>query len=259
VDFKLHARSTISSTSHDPEHAKEQHMSVAVITGSSRGLGLALTSALNRRSWDIVVDARHPSELREATEQVRGPGRLVAVAGDVTDPSHVRELAAAAEDLGGADLLVNNASTIGASPLPTIEDLDAELLAHILRTNVVAPVTLVQALLPQLRRRRGRIVNITSDAAVEAYQTWGGYGSSKAALEQITAILAAEQPDLKVHAFDPGDMRTQLQQDASPGQDISALPDPTTVVPALLRLLDEDLPSGRYRARDLLAAEGARA
>jgi NAD(P)-dependent dehydrogenase (short-subunit alcohol dehydrogenase family) len=177
------------------------------------------------------------------------------VAGDVKDSSHVRELAAAAESLGAADLLVNNASTLG-SPLRTVEDLDAEMLVDILRTNVVAPVTLVQALLPQLRRRRGRIVNITSDAAVEPYQTWGGYGSSKAALEQITAILAVEQPDLKVHAFDPGDMRTRMQQDASPGQDISGLPDPTTVVPALLRLLDEDLPSGRYRARDLLAAEG---
>jgi NAD(P)-dependent dehydrogenase (short-subunit alcohol dehydrogenase family) len=234
-------------------------MPVAVITGSSRGLGLALTDALYRRGWDVVVDARHQSELGKATEALRGPGRLVTVAGDVTDPSHVRDLAVATEVLGGADLLVNNASTLGTSPLPTVADLDAEVLVQILRTNVVAPVMLVQALLPQLRRRSGRIVNITSDAAVEPYETWGGYGSSKAALEQVTAVLAVEQPDLEVNAFDPGDMRTRMKQDSSPGEDISTLPDPATVVPALLRLVDEDLPSGRYRAHDLLAAEGARA
>lgn len=228
-------------------------MPVAVITGSSRGLGLALTSALSRRGWDLVVDARHQEDLREATRGLHGPGHLIALVGDVTDPSHVHELAAAADGLGGTDLLVNNASTLGTSPLTTVEKLDAALLTHIYRTNVVAPVTLVQALLPQLRRRHGRIVNITSDAAVEAYETWGGYGSSKAALEQITAILAAEQPDLRVHAFDPGEMRTKMHQDAFPGQDDSGLPDPAAVVPALLRLVDEDLPSGRYRASDLLA------
>ena len=234
-------------------------MPVAVVTGASRGFGLALTGALSRRGWGLVVDARHETDLHEAVRGLGSPGRVLAVPGDVTDPAHVRDLAAAADGLGGADLLVNSASTLGASPLPTVEELDPELLAHVYRTNVVAPVALTRALLPQLRRHHGRVVNITSDAAVEAYESWGGYGSSKAALEQITAVLAVEQPDLRVHVFDPGDMRTQMHQDAFPGQDISDLPDPAAVVPALLRLLDEDLPSGRYRAQDLVAAEGASA
>jgi NAD(P)-dependent dehydrogenase (short-subunit alcohol dehydrogenase family) len=226
-------------------------MPVAVITGASRGLGLALTTELDRRGWDLVVDARHEGDLRAATAELSGPGRIVPVAGDVVDPAHVRELAETADSLGGADLLVNNASTLGRSPLPPVAAIEAETLAHVFRTNVIAPVVLTQALLSQLSRLRGRIVNITSDAAVEPYETWGGYGSSKAALEQITAILAAEEPELRVNIFDPGDMRTRMHQDAYPGEDISDRPDPATVVPAFMRLLDEDLPSGRYRAADL--------
>ena len=236
-------------------------MPVAVITGASMGLGLALTTDLRRRGWDLVVDGRHDTDLQAATRNLSGAGRLVALPGDVTDPLHLAELASAAAELGGADVLVNNASTLGASPLPSIATIGGDTLAQIYATNVVAPVALIQALLPQLRGRQGRVVNISSDAALEAYQTWGGYGSSKAALDQVSAVLAVERPDLHVYAFDPGDMRTQMQQDAFPGEDITDRPEPATVVPALLRLLEEPLPSGRYRASDLLASvpEGASA
>ena len=179
----------------------------------------------------------------------------------VTDAGHIVALASVDDGLGGADVLVNNASTLGASPLPPLEELGVNILSSIYATNVIAPVALIKALLPQLGARQGRIVNITSNAAVEAYQSWGGYGSSKAALDQVTAVLAAERADLRVYAFDPGDMRTQMHQDAFPCEDISDRPDPATVVPALLRLLQEQLPSGRYRASDLRAAgsEGASA
>ena len=227
-------------------------MPVAVITGASQGFGLALTTELRRQGWDLVVDARHEDTLHAATADLDGGGRLVAVPGDVTDPAHRADLAAAAEDLGGADLLVNNASTLGASPLPSVEQLGPATLTTIYATNVVAPVALTQELLPQLRRGPGRVVNLTSDAAVEPYESWAGYGSSKAALDLITAILAAERPDLHVYAFDPGDMRTRMHQDAFPGEDISDRPAPAAVVPALVRLLREELPSGRYRASDLL-------
>ncbi len=230
-------------------------MPVAVITGASRGLGLALATELDHRGWDLVVDARSESTLRAATSTLTD--RTVVVPGDVTDPAHVSALATVAADLGGAELLVNNASTLGASPLPAVADLDPELLAGIYATNVVAPVALVRALLPQLVRHRGTVVDITSDAAVEAYETWGGYGSSKAALDRLSAVLAVEQPALHVYAFDPGDMRTQMHQDAYPGEDISDRPEPATVVPALLRLLQEGPPSGRYRASDLPAPAGA--
>jgi len=226
-------------------------MPVAVITGASRGLGLALTAELRRRGWDLVVDARHGSDLRAATRDLAGPGTLVALPGDITDPTHVAGIGTAAEGLGGAALLVNNASTLGASPLPPLASIGLDTLRDIYATNVFAPVALVQTLLPQLQECNGRVVNITSDAAVEAYDTWGGYGSSKAALEQISAVLAAEHPVLRVYTFDPGDMHTQMHQDAFPGEDISDRPPPATVVPSLLRLVDEHLPSGRYRASDL--------
>ncbi len=227
-------------------------MPVAVITGASRGLGLALAKELSRTGWDLVVDARHEPTLREAARALGGTGRTVVVPGDVTDSHHRAQLTSAAEDLGGADLLVNNASTLGASPLPKVADLEPETLQTIYATNVMAPVALTQDLLPQLVAHRGRVVNVTSDAAVEPYEAWGGYGSSKAALEQLTAILGTEEPALRVYAFDPGDMRTRMHQDAFPGEDISDRPLPETVVPALLRLVFEDLPSGRHRAADLL-------
>ena len=222
-------------------------MPVAVITGASRGLGAALAHALDARGWDLVVDARDPDALAAAV----GSSTAHAVPGDVTDPAHRQALADAAAGLGGADLLVNNASTLGASPMPRLADLTHDVLDDVLLTNVVAPHALTRALLPQLVARRGTVLNITSDASVEPYEGWGAYGASKAALDHLTRILATEQPDLRVYAVDPGDMRTTMHQDAFPGEDISDRPEPATVVPHLLALLDGHLPSGRYRAADV--------
>ena len=222
-------------------------MPVAVITGASRGLGAALAHALDRRGWDLVVDARDADALTAAV----GSSSAHAVPGDVADPAHRRALADTARALGGADLLVNNASTLGASPMPALADLTSEVLDDTLLTNVVAPHDLTRVLLHQLLAQRGTVLNITSDAAEEAYEGWGAYGASKAALDHLTRILAAEQPDLRVYAVDPGDMRTAMHQDAFPGEDISDRPEPATVVPHLLALLDGTLPSGRYRAADI--------
>jgi NAD(P)-dependent dehydrogenase (short-subunit alcohol dehydrogenase family) len=228
-------------------------MPVAVITGASRGLGRALAHALADRGWTIVADARHADALADALP--RGPHR--GVPGDVTDPRHRTDLATAAAELGGASLLVANASTLGASPLPAFADLDPATYARVLEVNVVAPMALVRELLPQLRRHGGRVLTISSDAAVEPYPTWGGYGSSKAALDHAAAVLAEEEPGLRVHAVDPGDLRTRMQQDAFPGEDISDRPLPETVVPHLVALLEGELPSGRYRAADVPPASGA--
>jgi NAD(P)-dependent dehydrogenase (short-subunit alcohol dehydrogenase family) len=230
-------------------------MPVAVITGASRGLGAALAHALEGRGWDLVVDGRDAEALLAAT---RGTAAH-ALPGDVTDPAHRQRLADAAAALGGADLLVNNASTLGASPLPAVRDLTDQTLLDTLVTNVVAPHALTRLLLPQLLAHRGTVLNITSDAAVEAYPGWAGYGCAKAALDHLTRILGAEQPDLRVYAVDPGDMRTQMHQDAFPGEDISDRPEPATVVPHLLALLAGTLPSGRYRAADLPGTLGASA
>jgi NAD(P)-dependent dehydrogenase (short-subunit alcohol dehydrogenase family) len=223
-------------------------MPVAVITGASRGLGAALAHALDARGWELVVDARDADALAVAV----GSSTAHAVPGDVTDPAHRQALADASARLGGADLLVNNASTLGASPMPRLADLTHDVLEDVLCANVVAPHALTRALLPQLVARRGTVLNVTSDASVEPYEGWGAYGASKAALDQLTRILAAEQPDLRVYAVDPGDMRTTMHQDAFPGEDISDRPEPATVVPHLLALLDGHLPSGRYRAADVI-------
>ena len=231
---------------------------VAVVTGASQGLGLALAEALAARGWRLVLDARDGERLRAATSALAGgPHRLVP--GDVADPAHRRDLVAAAAALGGADALVNNASTLGASPLPSLEHFDPATYVRVLQVNLVAPVALAAGLLGQLRRRGGRVVNVTSDAAVEAYAGWGGYGSAKAGLEHATRVLAVEEPAVRVYAVDPGDLRTQMHQDAFPGEDISDRPLPATVVPALVRLLEDDLPGGRYRAADLLEPAGASA
>jgi len=220
-------------------------MSVGIVTGASRGLGLALTRELLRRGWSVVVDARDGAALGEATA---GLDHVVAVQGDVSDPRHRAELVAAAGE--PIDLVVNNASTLGPSPRPALADYPLDELRRVLEVNLVAPLALIQAALPRLADNAA-IIDVTSDAAVESYEGWGGYGSSKAALDQMTAILAAERPDLRVYAADPGDMRTAMHQDAFPGEDISDRPPPEESLPGLLVLVEGALPSGRYRLRDL--------
>ena len=227
-------------------------MPVAVITGASRGLGAALAHELDRRGWELVLDARDGAALSERSGDL---DHAHLVPGDVTDPAHRETLAEAAAGLGGASLLVNNASSLGASPLPRVAEITDEVLLAVFRTNLLAPHALTRQLLPQLTAHGGRVLNISSDAAVEAYEGWGGYGSSKAALDQLTAVLAEEQPLLRVYAVDPGDMQTAMHQDAYPGEDISDRPQPETVAPRLLALVAGDLPSGRYRAADLPAAQ----
>jgi NAD(P)-dependent dehydrogenase (short-subunit alcohol dehydrogenase family) len=229
---------------------------VALVTGASAGLGRALATALDRRGWRLVVDARDAARLATTVGTLPRPDLVTAVPGDVTDPEHRRVLADAAGDR--LDLLVLNASTLGPSPLPRLADLPPGEFEAILRTNTVAPVALVQVLLPALRAAGGRVLAISSDAAVEAYEGWGGYGASKAALDQLAAVLGAEEPGLRVYAADPGDMRTEMHQAAYPGEDISDRPEPETVVPGLLALVDGDLPSGRYRAADLVPTGAGR-
>jgi NAD(P)-dependent dehydrogenase (short-subunit alcohol dehydrogenase family) len=223
-------------------------MPIALITGASRGLGRAAAHALARRGWSLIVDARRADDLADA---MRGLADVVALPGDVTDPGHRAGLAAAVGRAGGLDVLVNNASRLGPSPQPLLRDYPLDELARVYDTNVVAPLALIQLLTAPLAAAAGTIVNVSSDAAVEAYPGWGGYGSAKAALDQLTAVLAAEEPSLHCYAFDPGDMRTDMHQQAFPGEDISDRPEPETVIPALLRLIDERPPSGRYRASDL--------
>src|SRR5690349_19692295 len=205
-------------------------MPVGIVTGASRGLGLALTRALVERGWRVVVDARDASSLRAAWPDAPD---TVLVAGDVAAAAHRRALLAAAD--APLDLLVNNASALGPSPQPALAEYPLDQLRCVYETNVFAPIALVQEALPLLAPGAA-IVNITSDAGVEPYAGWGGYGSSKAALEQLTAILAAEHPELRVYAVDPGDMRTQMQQEAFPGEDISDRPPPEESVPGFLRL-----------------------
>jgi NAD(P)-dependent dehydrogenase (short-subunit alcohol dehydrogenase family) len=229
-------------------------MTTALITGASRGLGAALATGLAEAGWNLVIDARTAGELRATAERLSGLTTVVAVPGDVVDDDHRAELAAAARDLGGADLLVHNASTLGGSPPPRLGDFPLPALLETFEVNVLAPIALTQLVLPQLRAApAGAILTISSDAAVEAYEGWGGYGAAKAALDHAGAVLAVEEPELRVWAVDPGDLRTRLQQEAFPGEDISDRPLPETVVPRLLALLWERPPSGRYRAADLAA------
>ncbi|WP_333738548.1 SDR family NAD(P)-dependent oxidoreductase [Streptomyces sp. IBSBF 2806] len=230
-------------------------MPVAIITGASKGLGRALAEALAARGWDLVLDARRAEVLKAAAASVASYGtRVEARAGDVTDPGHRAELVAAARRLGGCDLLVNNASALGAEPLVRLEALPLDGLRRALEVNVVAALGLVQEALPLLRgARAGAVITVSSDAAAEAYGTWGGYGASKAALDQLAAVLGEEEPGLRVWAVDPGDMATDLYAAAVPGDD-GPRPDPAAVAPAFLRLLDERPPSGRYGAPALLEA-----
>jgi NAD(P)-dependent dehydrogenase (short-subunit alcohol dehydrogenase family) len=225
-------------------------MSTALVTGGSRGFGLALATTLVGADWDVVVDGRDRSSLDAAADRL-GP-RMHIVPGDVTERVHREELVEAVRRLGGLDLLINNAGTLGPSPLPPVRDVDPEVLRDVLGTNVVAPLALIQLVLPLLEERHGAVLNITSDAAVEAYEGWGTYGASKAALEQLSNVLAAEVPGVRVWWFDPGDMRTEMHQAAFPGEDISDRPLPGSVTPAVVALLDLRPPSGRIRAADLL-------
>ena len=223
-------------------------MPTGIVTGASRGLGLALARALDERGWRVVVDARGAAALSEATDGLSG---VTAIAGDVADSDHRWALVEAAGE--PIDLVVNNASLLGPSPLPALADYPLAELRSVYEANVLAPLALLQLALPRLREGAA-ILDITSDAGAEAYEGWGGYGSSKAALEQLTAILAAEHPGLRVYTVDPGDMRTQMHQDAFPGEDISDRPPPEDSVPGLLALIDGSLPSGRYRASEVRGA-----
>lgn len=232
-------------------------MPVAIITGASKGLGRALAEALAARGWDLVLDARTTEALQETVAGLRAYGtRVTAVPGDVTDAGHRSELVAAAWRLGGVDLLVSNASALGAEPLVRLDALPLEGLRRALEVNVVAALALVQEALPLLRASEaGTVITVSSDAAAEAYETWGGYGASKAALDHLAAVLGEEEPGLRVWAVDPGDMATDLYAAAVPDDD-DPRPAPASVVPAFLRLLDERPASGRYGAPALLEGRG---
>ena len=223
----------------------------AVVTGTSRGLGLELARALAERGWRLVIDARGVEELEAAREELAEATEVIALAGDVCDEEHRRALIDAAD--GPLKLLVNNASELGPTPLPPLSAYPLEGLERVYQTNLVAPLRLAQLALPRIPAG-GRILNLTSDAAVEAYEGWGGYGSSKAALEQLSRVLAAEHPLLRIYAVDPGDMRTEMHQRAFPDEDISELPEPRESVPALLELIEGERPSGRYSAAELAAS-----
>lgn len=227
-----------------------QQTHTALITGASRGLGLALARQLASQGWQLIIDARGAEALEAARAALGRQTRVIAIPGDVTDATHRAALAQAAKELGGLDALVNNASILGPSPQPGLLDYPLEVLEQVYRTNVIAPLALLQALRNVLKPG-AYIINITSDAGVEAYEGWGGYGSSKAALEQLSNILAAENPSYRVYWVDPGDMRTQMHQEAFPGEDISDRPLPEESVPGLLELLTGTRPSGRYSARAL--------
>jgi NAD(P)-dependent dehydrogenase (short-subunit alcohol dehydrogenase family) len=233
----------------------------AMITGASRGLGRALAAGLAREGYDLIVDARDGAALDAAAAGIGAAGApaaqrpassVTAVPGDVTDPAHRAALRRAADAAGRLDLLVNNAGTLGVSPLPALADYPPDQLRAGFEVNVIAPIALTQLMLPLLRPAGGAVLNITSDAAVEAYAGWGGYGAAKAALEQASNVLAAEELALRVWWADPGDLRTDMHQLAFPGEDISDRPEPESVVPAFLRLITQRLASGRYRAAHLM-------
>jgi len=228
-------------------------MPVALITGASAGFGRSLATELAHRGWQLVLDARHAERLTEAANSLPAGALVHAMPGDVADPAHRAELARIVAELPGLDLLVNNASTLGQTPLPSLAEAGLAELARTYQVNVLGPLGLIQLLLPALSRSAGAVVNISSDAAVADYPGWGAYGSSKAALDQLTRTLAAECPQLRWYAFDPGDMRTEMHQAAFPGEDISDRPEPDTVVPRLLRLLDAAPASGRYLATEFEA------
>jgi len=228
-------------------------MKNALITGASRGLGLALARRLAQDGWGLVMDARGGEALQQAQAALQTKTSVTAIAGSVTEAAHRARLAEAAHELGGLDAVVNNASFLGPSPQPTLLEYPLEVLEGVYRTNLIAPLGVLQAI-REILRPNACILNVTSDAGKEAYGGWGGYGSSKAALEHLSSILAEENPGLRVYWVDPGDMQTQMQQEAFPAEDISdrALPDES--VPGLMALIEGSRPSGRYRARELADA-----
>jgi NAD(P)-dependent dehydrogenase (short-subunit alcohol dehydrogenase family) len=232
-------------------------MSVAIVTGASRGLGRALAESLADRGWCLVIDARGWSRLARVADELSERSeatQVLAIAGDVSDENHRVQLVESARRLGGLDVLVNNASLLGPSPQPRLADYPLNVLEQVYRVNVFGPLRLTQLALPLLRQSGGRVINVTSDAGVEGYEGWGGYGSSKAALEQASHVLAAEEPAVRIYWVDPGDMNTAMHQDAYPGEDISDRPPPEDSVPGLLELIEGDRPSGRYRAKELQTA-----
>jgi NAD(P)-dependent dehydrogenase (short-subunit alcohol dehydrogenase family) len=233
-----------------PDFAKER---TALITGASKGLGLALARALAKRGWSLIITARDSEQLQSARNELAQLTHVAAIAGDVTDPAHRASLATLARGHSGLDAIINNAGALGPSPQPSLMEYPLDNLENVLRTNVVAPLGVIQALKDQLKPG-ARVINVTSDAGVNAYAGWGGYGSSKAALEQLSAILSAENPELKVYWVDPGDMRTEMHQAAYPGENISDRPLPEARVPGFITLLEGDLPSGRYVAGDVVPA-----
>lgn len=224
---------------------------IALITGASRGLGRALARELARQGWNLIIDARDAAALAAVAAELRQTTQVAVIKGDITDAAHREALALAAREQGGLDAIINNAGMLGPSPQPNLLDYPLDTLLEVLRTNVVAQLGVIQAAQAVLKPG-ARILNITSDASVEAYPGWGGYGASKAALDQLSRVLAAERPDLRVYAVDPGDMRTDMQQAAYPGEDISDRPLPETSAPGIVALLEGDYPSGRYQARALL-------
>ncbi len=239
-------------------------MKVAMVTGASKGLGRAIAGGLAERGWSLVIDARGGALLRSAEEELRriaeasvaGESPVVAIAGDIASPAHRSELVEAARRLGGLDLIVNNASTLGSSPLPRLVNYPIGSLRHVLEVDVLAPLALIQESVDLLNSSdRPRLVNITSDASIEHYERWGGYGLAKAALDHLSATLAAEEPGVRTWAVDPGDLRTDMHQDAFPGEDISDRPLPESVVARLVALIESDLPSGRYRLSEIPVRE----
>ena len=230
-------------------------MPVALITGASAGLGRALAGTLAGQGWQLIIDARNADRLAAAADALPNSSLVRAVPGDVADAGHRAELARLAADFPGLDLLVNNASTLGETPLPRLADARLDELAHAYQVNLVGPLALIQLLLPALRRSSGTVVDISSDAAVADYPGWGSYGSSKAALDHLTRTFAAEEPDLRWYSFDPGDMRTEMHQAAFPGEDISDRPEPDSVIPRLLQLLRVAPASGRYQASQFEASQ----
>jgi len=249
--------SAADSHTSPPSRTESGRTRTALITGASRGLGLALARQLAHDGWQLLIDARGAQALEAVHDELSRVTPVVALTGDITDPDHRQALVSAARGFGGIDALVNNAGILGPSPQPALLDYPLEALLQVYQANVFAPLALIQAL-KEAMKPGVRILNVTSDAAVQPYEGWGGYGSSKAALEQLSAILAAENPGWRVYQVDPGDMRTQMHQEAFPGEDISDRPLPEASVPGFLRLLNGDLPGGRYQAQALSRAEAGR-